>query len=337
MLGTPMQIAVLGAGLQGGCVALELARHGIDVDLFDRNERCVSQASAQNEGKIHLGYVYGKDPTLRTSRLMIRGALRFAPLLRCWIGDMIDRVPVSQPFHYVVHRESLLTPDAVERHLQAAHGIVREEMNGDRPAYFGSDPLQPPTRCDSGDRLFASEKVVASFGTSEIAIDPEALAACLRQQIAREPSIRCHLNTEIAGVATTASGRMLVNFVTAGERHAGQYDHVVNTLWDGRLAIDATLGIHPDRPWLFRAKHLLRFPPAKGYPPLPSVTIVLGAFGDVVQYANGALVLSWYPAGMVRSTRESRVRAFAPRNWRLRQKRNCAARQWRGLLRSCRS
>ncbi|PYR72438.1 MAG: FAD-binding oxidoreductase, partial [Acidobacteria bacterium] len=53
-----MQVAVLGAGLQGSCVAMELASAGISVDLFDKNDRCMSQASAQNEGKIHLGYLY---------------------------------------------------------------------------------------------------------------------------------------------------------------------------------------------------------------------------------------------------------------------------------------
>lgn len=47
-----MGVAVLGACLRGACVAMELARSGIAVDLFDKNERCVSQASAQNEGKI---------------------------------------------------------------------------------------------------------------------------------------------------------------------------------------------------------------------------------------------------------------------------------------------
>lgn len=74
-----MRVAVLGAGLQGACGAMELASRGIEVHLYDKNERCVTQASAQNKGKIHLGYVYANDRSLRTARKMIEGALSFAP------------------------------------------------------------------------------------------------------------------------------------------------------------------------------------------------------------------------------------------------------------------
>ena len=37
------------------------------------------------------------------------------------------------------------------------------------------------------------------------------------------------------------------------------FSNVVNALWDGRLAIDATLGIHPGRKWIYRFKHGIRF------------------------------------------------------------------------------
>ena len=77
-----MRVAVLGAGLQGACTALELARAGVKVDLYERESACLTRASAQNEGKVHLGYVFAKDPTLATARAMARGALTFMPLLR---------------------------------------------------------------------------------------------------------------------------------------------------------------------------------------------------------------------------------------------------------------
>lgn len=82
-----MHVAVLGGGLQGACVAMELASAGITVDLYDKNDRCMTQASAQNEGKIHLGYVYANDRTLSTARAMVKGAIVFSSLLR--------RVPVE--------------------------------------------------------------------------------------------------------------------------------------------------------------------------------------------------------------------------------------------------
>ena len=102
-----MRVAVLGAGLQGACVALELAAAGINVDLYDKNERCVTQASAQNEGKIHLGYVYAYDRTLNTARTMIQGTLVFATLLRRYrpsvVITMAGRTPAASPDHHQAH------------------------------------------------------------------------------------------------------------------------------------------------------------------------------------------------------------------------------------------
>src|SRR5438067_11623055 len=123
-----MRVAVLGAGLQGACIAMELADAGVHVDLYERNAECLAEASSHNEGKIHLGYVYANDRTLETARTMIRGAAAFSALLRRWLGTELDMVPVSRPFRYAVHRDSMLTVDDVARHLKACHAIALEEF-----------------------------------------------------------------------------------------------------------------------------------------------------------------------------------------------------------------
>ena len=297
----PMRVAVLGGGLQGACVALELARAGVQVDLYDRSDRLVSQASAQNEGKIHLGYVYAKDRSLETARLMIRGALCFAPLLRRWIGSDIDRVPVSRPFYYAVHRESQLCAGAVEDHLRACNAIAREIGNGGANDYFGVDYREIPVRLGDYGDLFDPQNVVAAFATPEVAIDAPALADIVRDRLASESRIHCLVNANVLGVRAGDS-RVDVEFEVAGERGRDGYDHVVNALWDGRLAIDATAGVRHERPWLFRIKHYLRVAPSAAAPVLPSATVVLGPFGDIVGYADGSLYLSWYPAGMVQTS-----------------------------------
>src|SRR5688572_23290140 len=146
MRGAMMRVAVLGAGLQGACVALELAANGVQVDLYDQAGRCLAGASSSNEGKIHFGYVYANDPSLATARTMIEGALAFSPLVRRWLGPGIDRLPISPPFDYVVHRDSLLDPAAVERHLHATHELVLAASDGGRADYFGRAYADPPAR-----------------------------------------------------------------------------------------------------------------------------------------------------------------------------------------------
>jgi hypothetical protein len=142
-----LRVAVLGAGIQGTCAAFALAAAGHRVDLYDRNAACVTETSAQNEGKIHLGYVYANDPSRRTARMMARGALCFAPLMRRWLGSAFDRVPVSSPFRYAVNAASLLTVDAIRGHFDDCVRIAGECAS---PAgeYFGRDFRQPVRRLD---------------------------------------------------------------------------------------------------------------------------------------------------------------------------------------------
>jgi glycine/D-amino acid oxidase-like deaminating enzyme len=294
-----MRVAVLGAGLQGACVALELASAGARVDLYDKNDRCLAQASAQNEGKIHLGYVYAADRTLRTARTMVKGGITFAPLLRRWLGSAIDTVPVSTRFHYVVHTESLVSPEDVASHLRASHEIALEESNGIPLDYFGSDYRSPPRRMPAAerDRLYDRSAAAAAFETAEIGIDPERLADIVRARLSADSKIRCVFHATVREVKQDAE-KPAVIFELSGDRASERYDHVVNTLWEGRLAVDKTAGLEPERPWLHRVKHYVRARAPALASTVPSTTTVLGAFGDIAVYESGVFYLSWYPAGM---------------------------------------
>ena len=79
---SPGRVAVLGAGIMGCCLALNLARSGVGVTLVDQHAAPMQGASRWNEGKIHLGYLYGADSTLGTVRHVLTGGLRFAERAR---------------------------------------------------------------------------------------------------------------------------------------------------------------------------------------------------------------------------------------------------------------
>jgi flavin-dependent dehydrogenase len=118
-------IAIVGAGLQGAGLAIELAMRGFRVELFEKRAECLSQASLNNEGKVHLGFVFANDRSLETARIMSRGAFRFAPLLERWLEAKVD-LKTSLPFHYVVHRDSQVAPDALESIYGEITAIHRE-------------------------------------------------------------------------------------------------------------------------------------------------------------------------------------------------------------------
>jgi hypothetical protein len=195
--------------------------------------------------------------------------------------------------------ESLLTIGEIDRHFQRSHDVVLDESNGARLDYFGADYRVPPTRISESDSdaLFDGRNVAAAYRTQEMSIDPDSLAAIIRNRLSADPGIQCLLGAHVHGVIVD-DGDMTIDFEISGIRSRERYDHVVNALWDGRLAVDKTVGLQYAQSWLNRVKHYLRVRAPDVASSLPSATIVLGAFGDVVTYSNGTLYLSWYPAGM---------------------------------------
>jgi glycine/D-amino acid oxidase-like deaminating enzyme len=286
------RIGVVGGGIQGVGLAIELAQRGRKVDLFERDAVCLTRASAQNEGKIHLGFVYANDPSLATAQLCARAALRFSPILNRWLEGRF-RPQISQPFHYLVHRDSLLSPDA----LESFYGEVSALLAAERSAgdYFGIDVSRKPVPLvgSAFDEIASRQTVEAAFLTAEIAVDPEQIAAALRHRLAADPRITVRTNNTVTSIVP-GDDRVQIGSTGPDGPELERYDHVVNASWDSLVTLDNTAGIAPAQAYTYRYKYFLRI--AKG-PILPSVTIVLGGFGDVVTYGDNSLFLTWYPIG----------------------------------------
>ncbi len=291
-----MRVGVLGGGLQGCCTALSLAARGIDVTLFDRNDRLLSRAAIANEGKIHLGYMYANDVSHATARMMMRGALAFAPFFIRHLGLSAEAMTVSRPAAYVVHRDSQRTVEQVSHYLATVHALVREISQSSRSAYFGADLAAEPRAWSAAEREaeFDPEVALAAFDTPEVAIDPVALAAAVRERVMTEPRISVRLAHEVLDVGDR-DGALDVTLATSDGSFSERFDHVVNALWDGRMAINEKRGLRPNRPWLHRLKYGVSFRLPAGRRLPPSATFVSGPFGEVVSYEDGLTYLTWYP------------------------------------------
>jgi glycine/D-amino acid oxidase-like deaminating enzyme len=291
-----MRVGILGGGLQGCCTALSLAARGIDVTLFDRNDRLLSRAAVANEGKIHLGYMYANDASHSTARLMMQGALAFAPFFSRHLGLVPDAMTVSRPAAYVVHRDSQRSPAQVSQYLATIHALVREVSDGRNGAYFSrdlADELRMWTSAER-EREFDPAVALAAYDTPEVAIDPVALASAVRERVAAEPRIEIRTGHEVLSVGD-ADGRFDVQLSSAGGKLRERFDHIVNALWDGRFAINEQRGLRPNRPWLHRLKYGVSFRLPAGTRMPPSATFVSGPFGEVVSYDDGLTYLTWYP------------------------------------------
>ncbi|MFZ4072290.1 MAG: FAD-dependent oxidoreductase [Caulobacterales bacterium] len=293
-----MHVAVLGAGLFGVGVALELARRGVRVDLFDREAHVLTQAGMQSEGKIHLGYIFANDTSLATADLMARGAATFGPLIRDWLETEADPLSPSDPFLYFVHHTSLVGADVLSDRY-ATIAARNRDAGGGPCVYYGHDSTAAPTRLTQAqlEQVADTRTIAAAFQTQEIALDPLALAALLRARLAHEPLIAVRSRHEVTAATPLPDG-VAVDYVDPdGEGASQTFDHAVNGLWEDRLHIDQTAGVPLPRPWSFRIKHFLRLTPSPTSAPVPTASIVLGPYGDIVRYRDGSVFLSWYPVG----------------------------------------
>jgi glycine/D-amino acid oxidase-like deaminating enzyme len=305
-----MRVGILGGGLQGCCIALALAESGVQVTVYDRNPQLLSRTAVANEGKIHLGYMYAGDPSLKTARTMLTGALSFLPFMTKHLDLPAGQFETSRPAVYLVHRDSQQCWERVADYFDRVHGLILERADTNGRPYFGFDLRQAPRTWSKSERdsEFNDKESTAAFDTPEVAIDPVHLAQLLRERIADTPNIQVRLDENVRSVET--GNRLRVHSEGQGAPASEQFDHVVNALWEGRLAIDATLGHRPRRPWIHRLKYGVSFRPPAGAARPPSATVVLGPFGEVVDYPNGAIYITWYPECVLDRTDE-----VAPPEW----------------------
>jgi hypothetical protein len=290
---------VLGAGIQGVCAALALAQEDYHVTLVDRASRALDRASLRNEGKIHLGFVYANDPSMRTSFLMLETALQFAGLVEGFVGREIDWPNLkSRPFVYYVVHDSLVARAQVREHYERMQAHYLDLLAQDRSqSYLG----ERPDRLFSFDLPEAAKAVSARYAeplvqTAEVAVELPALCGLLRAAISSNERIACRFGIDIEGVLPTACGGWKAVGMALPDRsswHAAG-DIVVNCLWDGRLVVDRSVGLVPDRPWVHRLKYRLLGRLPERLRGLPSMTFVLGPYGDLVSYPSGQTYLSSY-------------------------------------------
>ncbi len=298
---TKQPVLVLGAGIQGISVALALRAHGYRVTLIERMPDLMLRTSLRNEGKLHLGFVYANDASFQTSALLLRAALQFAPLLDEWLGTRTDWKGMSStPFQYLIMRDSMLSVDALLSHYTRLQECVAELAAEGHPTEYAGVDLsetqmwQPAD--ETGRRHFAPERVQAVVKTVEVALERETMRNLLADHIQAFPEIAARYGHHIRCIVRTSNGFRVEGTRDDGSVWSENAEIVVNCLWDGRLELDKQLGILPSRPFVMRLKYRVLGELDAALDSLPSMTLVLGRYGDIVRYRNAPTYFSWYPA-----------------------------------------
>lgn len=213
-------------------------------------------------------------------------------------------MPGEHAFNYAVSAGSMLQPDEIEAYFElVAETIKAHTLEGAR--YLGRAIDGAFRKWSAGEvrEHYAPEQVAAVFQTAERAINTSDLANILRRAVADSDYICFHGGTEILAAEILAGGGVRMSMARVQNVEEAIHPVAANCLWAGRLQIDHTAGLHEDGPWLFRykASATVKLPCAPARAP-PSTTIILGAYGDVVNFSAGEFYLSWYPTFMLGHT-----------------------------------
>ena len=291
-------IAILGAGLMGSCLALELSRRGLKIDIYDLSDKPVTGASLHNEGKLHLGFLFANDPENNTYKVMARGSLSFIPILEQLTGCDYRKFFPSRPFHYYVPKNSQLGLDKILEHFRIVEDYIHEMQEETGYSYIGNHYSSYHALNDDAlnKRLFTHESIYGSISTEERSVKPEAVAAVVQKVLMAEKQIRFIPSTYVHAAERLGKENIRVDLWCRGKDFSESYKVVVNCLWDDRLRVDSTAGIYPENHWLFRYKATIRMKIKNAsFPELPSSTGILGTYGDIVNYGDGSFYFSWYP------------------------------------------
>lgn len=294
-----LRIAILGAGIMGSSTALLLARQGMHVTLFDAGQQPFCGASRWNEGKIHLGFIYSADPTLKTAKQVIPGGLVFGPIVEQLTGSSLAGVTTSAKDIFLHHKDSVVTPQAMWNYYNHVAEMVRKHPDAERYIADVSECRVEKLTSRELDGITDSKDITAGFRIPEHSVKTTWIADRFIDALSAEPLIEQRMNIRVKAVSPKSGNEIDGPWKVASRDDThGPYDYVINSLWEGRIAIDLTAGLKPERDWSNRYRLSLFLRTTKPLE-VPSAIIATGPFGDIKNYNNQDFYLSWYPAGLM--------------------------------------
>lgn len=288
---------VLGAGIQGVCVALMLQKHGYQVCLVDKSQDVINRASLTYEGKIHLGFVYGMDSSLQTGQKMVNDALHFAPYLDYLLDQKEDWALLkSKPNVYLVARDSMLSAQEAEAHFGKLDSHFQECLSDESLHYLGERP-RSIFRKIAIPKYINPDVVTASFFTEEVSVNQVKLKNLLKTKILNSPLIDIYLNHRVTEISAKPGGFIIQCQKEDGSTALFKSDLVFNCLWESRIYFDRMMGMDEGAGHSIRLKYGLVLKADDFIRSLDSFTMIHGPYGNfVISPRDDRAFCSWYPA-----------------------------------------
>lgn len=206
------RIGVIGAGIFGSLVAIELSRNGAQVKLFEKNAELLSGATSNSQNRLHLGLHYPRD--VETAMQSVRG-----------FSDFSSRFPESiykefNNYYSLAKHNSKVTKDEFLAFCNTA-GIRIE------------DHFQAPEKFLANDEIFGE-----LIKCEEAVIDMNILKKLLEIEL-KEFSVDCLMNTSVKEVNSKDD-----KFELRTEAANYKFDYIIRATYGADNIMSRTMDLH---------------------------------------------------------------------------------------------
>lgn len=212
---TERPVAIIGGGVFGTLIALQIAKNGRPVTVFEKSSDILIGASLVNQCRVHMGYHYPRDK--QTARPLISAKEEFCKLF----------------------------PDAiVEKNFNNYYCIAKEGSLTTKDDYlsFCRDLNLPFKEELPKDIKLRSDKIATSLKVPEPIFDVRHVRRSIHSLISKQKNIQLITSAEVLSIKDSG-GMFEVSFSHLGEGKAWRFGAVVNATYSRINIVNGRAGM----------------------------------------------------------------------------------------------
>lgn len=207
-------VAVIGGGIFGVLSALEIARHGYPVIIFEKETEILTGASLVNQCRVHMGYHYPRDA--RTAKQSLQAKKRFEEMFSAAIVKHLNN-------YYLVAKEGSLT--SAEEYLAFCKKIGLSY----RPEWPKHTTIN-------------KEKIALSVRVPEQSFDAARIRSILIKKLSKLPNVILMTSAPVTGI-TRRDDIFQMQYEVGGEVRTLESGAIVNATYGSLNHINRFMGV----------------------------------------------------------------------------------------------
>lgn len=240
-----MVIDIIGGGVAGCGVAMELARRGYFVNIIESQEELLMGSSNATPCRLSLGFHQAMDYDTAVKCLKTSiGVIKKYPGFK--IIDRLDSAYLRRS-HYFITKDSFLNADKALILFESLRDCYRQMIQEDSSNEVFGHPDEFFKVLDLKDYedLVDTERVALALDTVECTLDWVRFRKHLIDQITSHPNIRVQLGFEVHNATKSGDGYTLVVRDKHTSYHHTRKSHfVINSSWQNIEYINRLSGFH---------------------------------------------------------------------------------------------